>query len=156
MFLADIGYCSPKDAAEIFALEELSSVSPWPLSLIRRDLAGETAMIYLGARGKDLLLGFAALGPCRRGAELARIAVRPDYRRRGIGSQLLVGASEVALSLGYTRLSLHVRASQSGARAFYERNAFLPLAPAPGYYEGGEDALLMESSLPLVIVADAL
>ena len=156
MFLADIRYCTVKDARELFAIEEMSFSSPWPFGLIRRDLEGDTPLLYLGAWGLSVLLGYAVLGPCKRGAELANIAVHPDHRRKGIGSQLLVGVSEVALSLGHSRLCLHVRVSNSEARAFYEKHSFVSLLPALGYYADGEDALLMESVLPLHIQGDAI
>lgn len=108
-------------------------------------------MLYLGAWGKDVLLGFAALGPCEKGAELANIAVLPEYRRKGIGSQLVLGVSEVAISLGYSRIYLHVRVSHEEARVFYEVFDFSPLFIVPGYYQDGEDALFMEALLPLPI-----
>ena len=156
MFLADIRYCTVKDARELFAIEEMSFSSPWPFGLIRRDLEGDTPLLYLGAWGLSVLLGYAVLGPCKRGAELANIAVHPDHRRKGIGSQLLVGVSEVALSPGRAGLCLHVRASNREARAFYEKHSFASISPAPGYYADGEDALLMESALPLHIQGDAI
>lgn len=108
-------------------------------------------MLYLGAWGKDILLGFAALGPCKKGAELANIAVLPEYRRKGIGSQLLLGVSEVALALGYSGIYLHVRVSHEEARSFYGCFDFSPLYVVSGYYFDGEDALFMEALLPLPV-----
>lgn len=135
--------------SDVCSVEERSSVDPWPRTLIRRDLAGDTPLLYLGAWGKGILLGFAALGPCERGAELANIAVLPEYRRRGIGSQLLAGVSELALSLGHSKINLHVRVSHQGARIFYDLFGFSPLFVVSGYYVDGEDALVMEAELPL-------
>jgi len=114
-------------------------------------LAGDAPIVYLGAWGKDILLGFAALGSCKKGAELANIAVLPAYRRKGIGSQLLLGVSEVALSLGYSRIFLHVRVSHEEARSFYGGFDFSPLYLVSGYYLDGEDALFMEALLPLPV-----
>lgn len=108
-------------------------------------------MLYLGAWGKNILLGFAALGPCEKGTELTNIAVLPEYRRKGIGSQLVLGVSEVALSLGYSRIYLHVRVSHEESRTFYGGFDFSPLYVVPGYYLDGEDALFMEALLPLSV-----
>ncbi|MDI9387938.1 MAG: ribosomal protein S18-alanine N-acetyltransferase [Synergistota bacterium] len=151
MFLPDIRFCTIKDLDRIMRVEERSFDSPWPRDLIRRDLSGDTAAIYLGAFGGDIMLGYAALFPCERSAELASIAVLPEYQRRGVASQLLLGISEVAAALGYGRLCLHVKVTSEGARSFYEKYGFTTIMLKPGYYEGGADALLMESELPLKI-----
>ena len=149
--MPDIRYCTLKDAPDVCFVEERSSLFPWPKTLIERDLAGDTPLLYLGAWGKDTLLGFAVLGPCNRGVELANIAVLSEYRRRGIGSQLLIGVSEVALSLGHSKLHLHVRVSHEETHILYEKFAFTGLFVVPGYYADGEDALLMEAPLPLPV-----
>ena len=51
MFLPDIRFCTVKDLDRIMRVEERSFDSPWPRDLVRRDLSGDTAAIYLGAFG---------------------------------------------------------------------------------------------------------
>jgi [ribosomal protein S18]-alanine N-acetyltransferase len=48
---------------------------------------------------------------------------------------------------GVERLTLVVRESNGGAIRFYERHEFTQLRRSPGYYEGGEDGLLMRRRL---------
>jgi ribosomal-protein-alanine N-acetyltransferase len=148
-------------------VEECSSAAPWPRELIKRDLSGETPYLYLGAWGKDVLLGFAVLGPGERGAEIANIAVVPEHRRRGVGSQLVAAVCEVAFVLGHSKIGLHVRMSHYEARLFYKKLGFIPSFVVRKYYappefrsplekDGkgsveSEDALVMEAGLPLCI-----
>ncbi|MBT2507781.1 GNAT family N-acetyltransferase [Streptomyces sp. ISL-98] len=62
------------------------------------------------------LLGFASLD----GTELDHLYLRPDVRRRGIGSLLLEKAREASPK----ELNLHVFQRNTAARAFYERYGF--------------------------------
>jgi ribosomal protein S18 acetylase RimI-like enzyme len=52
------------------------------------------------------------------------MAVRPDARRRGLGSVLLRGLLDGA---GVARCWLQVREDNPGARAFYARIGFRPV-----------------------------
>jgi ribosomal protein S18 acetylase RimI-like enzyme len=52
---------------------------------------------------------------------LYTVAVRPDYRRAGIGARLVHHAEEALAALGCRKINLQVRASNSGVVAFYEK-----------------------------------
>lgn len=65
------------------------------------------------------VLGYAAL----EGDMLEQLYLRPEARRRGVGSALL---SEVRRN-SPDGLSLHVFQANTGARAFYERHGFTVL-----------------------------
>ncbi len=130
-------------------MEEQSSLSPWPRPIIERDLSGDGPYLYVGAWGKSKLLGFAVLTRKEKKAALANIAVLPLYRRRGIAAQLLLGVSETALSLEFTRMVLSVRVSNEGAMHFYKKAGFCLIGRERGYYSDGEDALELEALLPL-------
>ncbi|MEU8924846.1 GNAT family N-acetyltransferase [Kitasatospora sp. NPDC048545] len=67
--------------------------------------------------GTRALLGFASLD----GTLLDHLYLRPDVRRRGIGTQLL----EAVKSASPQELSLHVFQKNTEARAFYERHGFV-------------------------------
>ncbi len=66
------------------------------------------------------------------------IAVKPEYRRRGIGTELV---NEVLKRTG-GRAMVEVRMSNEGAKKFYRRLGFSLLGIIRGYY-GNEDALVM-------------
>ncbi|GAB7186985.1 GNAT family N-acetyltransferase [Kitasatospora sp. Ki12] len=67
--------------------------------------------------GTGALLGFASLD----GTLLDHLYLRPDVRRRGIGTLLL----EAVRSASPRELSLHVFQKNTEARAFYERHGFV-------------------------------
>jgi ribosomal-protein-alanine N-acetyltransferase len=75
-------------------------------------------------------------------AHVMELAVRPDARRRGVGSALLEAACAAACSTGGACL-LEVRESNSGAVALYTRSGFTLVGRRKAYYPDGEAALLM-------------
>lgn len=80
------------------------------------------------------------------------MAVEPDYRGRGIGTQLLAAAEHSCRALGLGKLSLIVFEQNTGAKRLYERSGYVEKLRHPVvahsliHYTG--DALLMVKRLP--------
>lgn len=72
---------------------------------------------------------------------IATIGIVPEYRRRGIGRELL-RACEARLTSPRIRLS--VRASNDGAIRLYEQEGYERVEVWQGYYNDGEAAIVME------------
>jgi ribosomal protein S18 acetylase RimI-like enzyme len=103
-------------------------------------------VVRLKAVLNDQVVGFAG-GDVRRIQKLGwitTIGVLPEYRRMGIGAALLA-AGETAL--GQPRVRLCVRRSNYGAIRMYDQHDYQQVGVWPGYYEDGEDALVMEKNL---------
>ena len=101
----------------------------------------------LVARAGDRIAGF---GIMRYGAEEAHLdlfAVDRAWQGQGLGRRLLEWLERPARVAGLARIVLEVRADNAGARAFYERLGYRPLALLPGYYQGREAALRLGRSL---------
>jgi [ribosomal protein S18]-alanine N-acetyltransferase len=71
------------------------------------------------------------------------IATHPDYRGKGIATQLLAHVLEVARSSGCSLATLEVRRSNVPAIALYERAGFKTVHVRARYYQDDEDALVM-------------
>lgn len=68
------------------------------------------------------------------------IAIHPQHRRKGIGTQLLQRAmKEPQLK----KVWAEVRRSNRGAQAFYSKMGFQIMGVVPNYY-GNEDALILQ------------
>ena len=80
-------------------------------------------------------------------AHLDLLAVAPQYRRAGVGRQLLEWLEKCAVVAGVFSITLEVRAANEGARAFYQRMGYRALVELPGYYQGVEPALRMGRDL---------
>jgi len=92
------------------------------------------------------MVGFIAVDVRRREgvAWIATLGVLPEYRRRGIGLELL-RACEARLVVPVVRLS--VRTSNQPALRLYARAGYQHHAIWPRYYSDGEDALVLEKTL---------
>jgi ribosomal-protein-alanine N-acetyltransferase len=90
------------------------------------------------------ILGFAGIWFLADEAHLATIAVRDQWRRRGVGGQLLEATIDLAVKESARLLTLEVRASNEAARAMYASYGFAEVGMRPGYYsDNKEDAILM-------------
>ena len=151
MFLPEIRFCGPDDVPAIIEANGLS-LYPWPDVVIARDLAASSpseqpweGLSYLGAFSRGAgsrLLGYAVMGHEAGFALLMGLMVLPKYRRRGIGTQLVLAVAECAHSMGRTRLILRV------GEALYEGLSFRRGATRARYYSDGENAVEMVLLLP--------
>jgi ribosomal-protein-alanine acetyltransferase len=81
--------------------------------------------------------------------EIENVAVKPDARRRGLGSHLVGEFISLAKIIGAKAIFLEVRESNRAARALYEKWAFTEEGRRKSYYkEPEEDALVLKFSFP--------
>jgi ribosomal-protein-alanine N-acetyltransferase len=81
--------------------------------------------------------------------EIENLAVKPDARRRGLGSHLVGEFINLAKVIGAKAIFLEVRESNHAARALYEKWAFTEEGRRKAYYQGPvEDALILKFSFP--------
>jgi ribosomal-protein-alanine N-acetyltransferase len=90
------------------------------------------------------ILGYGGFWLLAGEAHISTIAVRPEWRRRGIGELLLVAMLERAVELGGDLATLEVRVSNVAAQSLYQKYGFAKVGLRPRYYsDRGEDALVM-------------
>jgi ribosomal-protein-alanine N-acetyltransferase len=78
--------------------------------------------------------------------EVHFVATRPERQRRGLGALLLDHLVEVAAE-GAAAALLEVRRDNAPAQALYRTRGFEVVAERRGYYDDGEDALVMRCAL---------
>ena len=71
-------------------------------------------------------------------------AVRPEYRCKGLGQQLLDRLRMNAVMAGMTSMTLEVRPENVNAVRFYKRNGFRVTNTLPRFYQDGGDAIRMD------------
>ncbi len=62
---------------------------------------------------------------------IGRVAVNPDYRKRSIGTLLMLNIEDLAPMLGYSRLYLGTRASMPSNLSFYKRLGYRVVKEEP-------------------------
>ena len=92
----------------------------------------------------EYIVGFAGFWNVVDEAHLISIAVREEYRRRGIGELLLISIIDLAIELDVRLVTLEVRASNITALGLYRKFGFIQVGLRGGYYtDNNEDAALM-------------
>lgn len=119
---------------------------PWSAREIEDLLATGTVSSFASPDGMAFLL-VRILPP---EAEILSLAVHPEERRRGLGSQLVRDFIRAAGDLRVTEMFLEVAADNLPARALYARHRFREIGRRRDYYTRADgtaaDALLMRRS----------
>lgn len=140
----------PRDAAAIASLSrrliEAGLPPTWPADRVLCHIK-RTDSVVLTARFHGTLAGFAIMQFGDDRAHLNLLAVESSHQRRTLGRQLMNWLHESALVAGTFLLGLELRASNTGARRFYEGLGYRVDGLMPGYYQGREDAQRMSLDL---------
>ncbi len=135
---------STDDLRAVDRIERRSFADPWPLEAIYEELQADALRLPLVAERAGTLVGYLMAWRCGDELHVLNLAVSPEERRHGAGSLLLEAALAEAGARGLSLVTLEVRESNLGARAFYERHGFEAAGRRRGYYrDNGEDAIIM-------------
>jgi len=134
------------DLDRVLDIETASFPAPWKREHFVAELEACHSFPYV-AEEDDGILGYVCLMTLFEEAQILDIAVDPNQRGRGIARLLLAHAISVAREKGAEVLALEVRASNIGAITLYEKCGFVRTGLRNKYYEGKEDAVLMEKRL---------
>jgi len=138
------------DASTIAALsrDTIEQGLPWswrPGRVARAIRAGDTNVVVAGPAGR--IDGFGIMSYLEDDAHLLLFAVRPEHRRRGVGSALLRWLEEVARACGARRIRVEARRENEAARSFYNEHGYHERAIAHGMYSGVVDGVRLEKWL---------
>ena len=92
--------------------------------------------------------GFLVASQVTDEMEIYTVAVRPDMRRRGVGTLLLLQAFRWGKQHGAKKAYLEVRQSNAAAWAFYKRHNFEVIGRRERYYSSPvEDGIVLAADL---------
>ncbi len=132
-----------RDLDAVLPIERAVFPDPWSRRLFREELAQRRSRMYRVAWIDTDVVGFGGLMVVDDEAHVNNVAVRPDWQGHRIGTALLCVLIRTAIDRGLRHLTLEVRVGNRPALALYERFGLAPVGVRPGYYQQGEDALIM-------------
>ncbi|HLY68063.1 MAG TPA: ribosomal protein S18-alanine N-acetyltransferase [Chloroflexota bacterium] len=95
-------------------------------------------------QGPPTIYGYAGLWLMVDEAHITTIAVRPDYRGKGLGELVLCGLVDTSLEVAARIMTLEVRISNTVAQNLYLKYGFKQSGLRRRYYsDNNEDALIM-------------
>ncbi len=148
-------YCSsviidplnPDDLPAVMDIERDSFLSPWNVGMFIRELASAHSVCLaarMQERGESVLAGYLIFWIILDEAHLHNLAVKKEYRGRGIAGKMLGTMRDLAAKNGVTAQTLEVRKSNSVAINLYRKCGFVVKGVRPHYYtDTDEDALIM-------------
>jgi [ribosomal protein S18]-alanine N-acetyltransferase len=134
-----------RDLDAILEIDALTFTNPWPRTSYEREArASDVARLFVARMQEGLLVAYCSAWFIFDEAHINNLAVRPEWRRRGVASALMRYVLAEAERAGATRATLEVRRSNEAGRKLYKGLGFEVTGVRPGYYrEPLEDALVL-------------
>ena len=136
------------DLLRIHPIELASYDHPWSIGNFADSLDAGYSMWLLEAGGE--VMGYYAMMAATGEAHLLNLTIAPDWRRHGLGRDLLAHCLARACEQQAGSVFLEVRTSNIAAISLYHSSGFVDLAVRRAYYPAGagrEDALIMKKDL---------
>ena len=130
---------------EIERLERICFSRPWSKRMLSEELENACAA-FLVAEDADSgqVVGYAGVLVMADEGYITNVAVFPEYRRRGIGAQIIEVFMNFARANRLAFLTLEVRPSNAAAIALYQGFGFEEVGRRKNYYDlPKEDALIL-------------
>ena len=132
------------DVTQVYALERACFTAPWDMAAYYRELQNPAAF-YLVAHSGGRLAGYGGMWAIGDEAHIVTLAVAREFRRHGIGRQLMDGLLAEARRREVIHLTLEVRVTNTPAQSLYLSLGFRIIGHRRRYYpDNGEDAAVME------------
>lgn len=132
-----------RDIPAILKIERTSFSTPWSEEAFHQEIRKPYALSKVAVL-KDSIIGYICINIIFDDCHILNLAVHPDFRKRGIATALMKEILNELKEKGCRFFYLEVRASNTGAKAFYERFGFNIAGVRKNYYVSpDEDALLM-------------
>jgi ribosomal-protein-alanine N-acetyltransferase len=130
------------DLDQVMELERAIFPYPWRRSFFLSDINRPQGLSVV-VEDSGYIIGYAVAWGTEE-THLANLAVSECEREKGVGGKLLDEVLAFARRSKAKSVYLEVRVSNTVARKFYAKRGFVPTYLRKGYYENGEDAVIME------------
>jgi ribosomal-protein-alanine N-acetyltransferase len=137
------------DLARVAAIELACVSNPWSPEALAAELSLSWARMLIAvddATPEAPVVGFVNYWLVADEVHVLNVATDPAHRRRGHGRALVTAMVAAARAERARTMLLEVRASNAAAIALYEEFGFREVGVRRGYYDDGEDAVLMTAS----------
>ncbi|MDR3203553.1 MAG: ribosomal protein S18-alanine N-acetyltransferase [Deltaproteobacteria bacterium] len=133
--------------AEVSRLEGLCHPDPWTCESFISEFEADFSVAFGLFEGQNLaaMIFFWLIPPENH---LLNLAVDPLFQRRGLGSRLMKVMIKVSSEAGCRNFFLECRENNLPAQKLYQGFGYRLSGVRKGYYQNGEDALVMRLNLP--------
>ena len=137
----------PEHVAAVVEMERQCFSDHWREKSVASELDNPLSL-WLIAEADGVVAGYVGSQTVLDSADMMNLAVSQDFRRQGIGEQLVNSLTEALAEKGVKTLLLEVRISNEPAKQLYQKLGFEIVGKRPRYYEKPrEDALILRKEL---------
>ena len=129
-------------SAAIAALEATCFSMPWSENAILHEVKNPISCWLVAVENGEVLGDIGSQFGYGE-ADMMNLAVVPQFRKQGIGQQLVAELIEHLDKLDVKSLTLEVRQSNTAAVKFYEKMGFQQVGLRPNYYQKPKEAALI-------------
>ena len=124
----------------------------WTPERVTASIKRSNSIVLKASKGSHFLgFGIMSLNPAK--ANLNLLAIRPEFKRQGIGRRLLESLEEKALVSGIENFYVQVRETNEQALRFYHRFGYEMIDRNREYYKKREAAVILYKYCPKLISA---
>lgn len=128
---------------QIAELERLCFHDPWSENSIASEVNNALSLWFVAIEN-DVVVGYVGSQTVLGETDMMNIAVHPDYRKKGIGTGLILTLIHELKQRGSHSLMLEVRVSNEPAISVYKKLGFAEVGRRKNYYRNPkEDALIL-------------
>lgn len=128
---------------EVLEISKHSFATPWSKDSFINELNNLFAN-YLVAIYNNKVIGFIGTWIILDESHITNVAVHPNFRKMGVGKELLSSLIKHSISKGANAFTLEVRESNTAAKHLYKSFGFIEEGIRKNYYEDNkENAIIM-------------
>lgn len=135
-----------EDFEQVFALEQSCFKDPYPRKHLEYEFSSNPVNIFLVAEDEKQIVGFIDFLITFNSATIVQIAVKNEYRNKGIATMLLKEMESTFpkdIDDVVENVTLEVRETNKAALNLYKKNGYEIIVTKKHYYPDGEDAIYM-------------
>jgi ribosomal protein S18 acetylase RimI-like enzyme len=131
------------DARALAEAELVCFSDPWPPQFFVSEIVADGRFNRLLEDPAGSMVAYLFCAWQYLDLHVLKVATLPPFRRTGLARRLMVLAEDHAAEMGGESLTLEVREANTEAIALYEALEYERAGVRAGYYQDGEDAVVM-------------
>ncbi|MCL5773799.1 MAG: ribosomal protein S18-alanine N-acetyltransferase [Firmicutes bacterium] len=139
----EIDFMKDEDIPAVQEIEKVSFSSPWPDNSFDNELHHNRVACYLVAKYEGKVIGYCGGWIIMDEVHITSVAVKPEFRGKKIGEQLIWQLLSVSLEKGARWSTLEVREGNDAAIKLYEKFGFVKVGTRKAYYDYRDNAIVM-------------
>ena len=136
-----------EDLDQVLAIENECFTEPWTREFFEDELNKPDLCKLFVEKINNEIVAFGSIWIMFENCDLANIAVKKTYQRKGYGQKMLDRLFFEAKQQGCEYMHLEVRYNNNPAKSLYDKNGFEVMRTRKGYYANGDDAFDMIKDL---------